>query len=130
MNTRSIIKYQGDFPEEIRKRLEITAKIAYQLDEEMGKIRDDIQEAQALFDPLSRKIKRWCREIVTIQMKNTGKRVDLIANRKPQSQKVLHELREKLKKQHFILNDTNPDIVISIGGDGMLCLPFTSMRIS
>ena len=49
-------KYQGDFPEEIRKRLEITAKIAYQLDEEMGKIRDDIQEAQALFDPLSRKL--------------------------------------------------------------------------
>ena len=63
-------------------------------------------------------------EIVTIQMKNTGKRVDLIANRKPQSQKVLHELREKLKKQHFILNDTNPDIVISIGGDGMLLSAF------
>ena len=37
-------------------RLEITAKIAHQLDEEMGKIRDDIQEAQALFDPLSRKL--------------------------------------------------------------------------
>ena len=49
-------KYQGDFPEEIKKRLEITAKIAHQLDEEMGKIRDDIQEAQALFDPLSRKL--------------------------------------------------------------------------
>ena len=40
----------------IKKRLEITAKIAYQLDEEMGKIRDDIQEAQALFDPISRKL--------------------------------------------------------------------------
>ena len=49
-------KYQGDFPEEIKERLEITAKIAHQLDEEMGKIRDDIQEAQALFDPLSRKL--------------------------------------------------------------------------
>jgi len=57
-------------------------------------------------------------------MKNTGKRVDLIANRKPQSQKVLHKLREKLKKQHFIINDTNPDIVISIGGDGMLLSAF------
>lgn len=61
---------------------------------------------------------------MTIQMKNTGKRVDLIANRKPQSQKVLHKLREKLKKQHFIINDTNPDIVISIGGDGMLLSAF------
>ena len=49
-------KYKGEFPDEIKKRLKITAKIAYQLDEEMGKIRDDIQEAQALFDPISRKL--------------------------------------------------------------------------
>ena len=49
-------KSKGEFPDEIKKRLEITAKIAYQLDEEMGKIRDDIQEAQALFDPISRKL--------------------------------------------------------------------------
>ncbi len=49
-------KYKGNFPEEIKKRLEITAKIAYQLDEEMRKIRDDIQEAQALFDPAHRKL--------------------------------------------------------------------------
>ena len=49
-------KYKGEFPDEIKKRLESTAKIAYQLDEEMGKIRDDIQEAQALFDPISRKL--------------------------------------------------------------------------
>ncbi|CQR26056.1 RelA/SpoT domain-containing protein [Streptococcus varani] len=49
-------KYKGNFPEEIKKRLEITAKIAYQLDEEMRKIRDDIQEAQALFDPANRKL--------------------------------------------------------------------------
>ncbi|MBP2623255.1 GTP pyrophosphokinase [Streptococcus oricebi] len=49
-------KYKGEFPQEIKERLETTAKIAYQLDEEMGKIRDDIQEAQALFDPLYRKM--------------------------------------------------------------------------
>lgn len=49
-------KYKGNFPEEIKKRLEITAKIAYQLDEEMRQIRDDIQEAQALFDPAHRKL--------------------------------------------------------------------------
>ena len=61
---------------------------------------------------------------MTIQMKNTGKRIDLIANRKPQSQKVLYELKDQLKKHHFILNDTNPDIVISIGGDGMLLSAF------
>ena len=49
-------KYKGEFPEEIRKRLETTANLAYQLDEEMGAIRDAIQEAQALFDPLHRKL--------------------------------------------------------------------------
>lgn len=49
-------KYQGEFPEELKQRLEITAKIAHQLDEEMRKIRDEIQEAQALFDPIHRKI--------------------------------------------------------------------------
>jgi len=36
--------------------LETTANLAYQLDEEMGAIRDAIQEAQALFDPLHRKL--------------------------------------------------------------------------
>ena len=46
-------------------------------------------------------------------MKNTGKRIDLIANRKPQSQRVLYELRDRLKKNNFILNDKHPDIVIA-----------------
>lgn len=41
-------KYKGEFPEEIKKRLEITAKIALELDEEMRKIREDIREAQLL----------------------------------------------------------------------------------
>ncbi|HGD5265460.1 TPA: GTP pyrophosphokinase family protein [Streptococcus agalactiae] len=49
-------KYQGDFSEEIKQRLEKTAKIALELDEEMRKIREDIREAQLLFDPLNRKL--------------------------------------------------------------------------
>ncbi|HEO2175443.1 TPA: GTP pyrophosphokinase family protein [Streptococcus agalactiae] len=49
-------KYQGNFPEEIKQRLEKTAKIALELDEEMRKIREDIREAQLLFDPLNRKL--------------------------------------------------------------------------
>ncbi|PZO93706.1 GTP pyrophosphokinase family protein [Streptococcus halichoeri] len=47
-------KYNGVFPEEIKKRLETTAKIALELDEEMRKIRKDIREAQLLFDPITR----------------------------------------------------------------------------
>ena len=49
-------KYKGEFPVDIRERLEITSKIAYQLDMEMRKIREDIQEAQLLFDPENRKL--------------------------------------------------------------------------
>lgn len=49
-------KYRGNFPDDIRQRLELTAKIALELDEEMRKIKEDIQEAQLLFDPASRSL--------------------------------------------------------------------------
>lgn len=42
-------KYQGEFPEVLEKRLERAAEAAYQLDEEMSEIREEIQEAQHLF---------------------------------------------------------------------------------
>lgn len=49
-------KYHGEFPEDIKRRLELTSKIAFQLDEEMRQIRDDIKEAQLLFDAETRKL--------------------------------------------------------------------------
>ena len=42
-------KYQGEFPAEISERLRRSAEAAYQLDEEMSNIREEIQEAQRLF---------------------------------------------------------------------------------
>ncbi|QPC46086.1 GTP pyrophosphokinase [Mangrovibacillus cuniculi] len=42
-------KYKGQFPEDMRKRLERAAEAAFQLDEEMSEIREEIQEAQAIF---------------------------------------------------------------------------------
>lgn len=42
-------KYQGIFPEEMKERLQRAAEAAYQLDEEMSTIREEIQEAQHLF---------------------------------------------------------------------------------
>lgn len=42
-------KYQGDFPEEMKVRLQRAAEAAYQLDEEMSTIREEIQEAQHFF---------------------------------------------------------------------------------
>ncbi len=42
-------KYKGEFPEEIKNRLQNAAEAAFRLDEEMSQIRSEIQEAQAYF---------------------------------------------------------------------------------
>lgn len=42
-------KYQGELPEAINLRLERAAEAAFQLDEEMSQIREEIQEAQVYF---------------------------------------------------------------------------------
>lgn len=60
-----------------------------------------------------------------IQMKNTDrKKVALLSSRNPKSEAVSKELWTKLKEANFILTPKNPDIVISIGGDGMLLSAF------
>ncbi|RAS72364.1 GTP pyrophosphokinase [Priestia endophytica] len=42
-------KYSGNFPKEIKERLQRASEAAFQLDEEMSKIRGEIQEAQVMF---------------------------------------------------------------------------------
>ncbi|KGX92705.1 GTP pyrophosphokinase [Pontibacillus halophilus JSM 076056 = DSM 19796] len=42
-------KYSGQMPSEVKTRLKKAAEAAFQLDEEMSKIRNEIQEAQAIF---------------------------------------------------------------------------------
>lgn len=42
-------KYEGEMPSKIRHRLERAAEAAFQLDEEMSQIRDEIQDAQHYF---------------------------------------------------------------------------------
>ncbi|WEV45443.1 GTP pyrophosphokinase family protein [Streptococcaceae bacterium ESL0687] len=49
-------KYQGEFPKELKERIAKTAKIAYDLDQEMSEIREEIQEAQLLFNPPASKL--------------------------------------------------------------------------
>ena len=64
-------------------------------------------------------------EIAMIQMKNTGrKKVALLASRNPKSKVVSKELWKRLREENFILTPKNPNIVISIGGDGMLLSAF------
>lgn len=59
------------------------------------------------------------------QMKNTGKkRIAMMASRTPKSEAVYEQLFNGLKAAGFILTSKNPDIVISIGGDGMLLSAF------
>ncbi|MDO5079357.1 MAG: NAD kinase [Streptococcus minor] len=58
-------------------------------------------------------------------MKNTDrKKIALLSSRNPKSEAVSKELWNKLKEANFILTPKNPDIVISIGGDGMLLSAF------
>ena len=91
-------KYKGDFSRRDQKRLETTGNLAYLLDEEMGAIRDAIQEAQALFDPLHRKLNDGVGNRMT-QMKTTGKKYPLFAIRKRQSEEVFQQLRYKLPEK-------------------------------
>lgn len=42
-------KYKGEFPDEIKQRLQNAAEAAFRLDEEMSQIRHEVQEAQAYF---------------------------------------------------------------------------------
>jgi putative GTP pyrophosphokinase len=43
-------KYKGSIPDDIQKRLQNAAEAAFKLDEEMSKIKHEIQEAQRIFN--------------------------------------------------------------------------------
>lgn len=43
-------KYQGCIPAEVAMRLETSAEIAFALDQEMSSIREEVNEAQRLFE--------------------------------------------------------------------------------
>lgn len=45
-------KYKGQIPDDIKLRLKRAAEAAFKLDEEMSKIRDEVQEAQRIFHRL------------------------------------------------------------------------------
>lgn len=63
--------------------------------------------------------------IAMTQMKTTDrKKIALLSSKSPRSKEVSEELFNKLKAENFILTPKNPDIVISIGGDGMLLSAF------
>lgn len=50
-------KYQGDIPPEIAQRLQKSAEIAFALDQEMSSIREEVNEAQHLFENKEKHLK-------------------------------------------------------------------------
>lgn len=64
-------------------------------------------------------------EIVMTQTNSTVKRVAIIANHKFQSKKIANKLFTTLRDDNrFYLTKKSPDIVITIGGDGVLLSAF------
>lgn len=59
-----------------------------------------------------------------IPMKITDKRISIISSRNPKSEQVVNRLRRKLLAGNCILTGKHPDIVITVGGDGMLLTAF------
>ena len=55
-----------------------------------------------------------------VKKMNFGKKVWLIGNSSEKSKKTLNKLSKILKAEHFVFDDINPEIVISVGGDGTL----------
>lgn len=51
-------------------------------------------------------------------------RIAIYANDRPKSQAVKKKLRQKFVERHFVLDDVNPDVVVTIGGDGTLLSAF------
>ena len=57
-------------------------------------------------------------------MKNTDKKIAILCNRKRQSEILSQRIKKEIKRAGFTITDQHPDIVISVGGDGMLLSAF------
>lgn len=65
---------------------------------------------------------------MTAMMNTDRLKIGILSSRKPHSQEVMHALFDKLKAAGFILTPKDPDIVITIGGDGLLLSAFHKYR--
>lgn len=60
-------------------------------------------------------------EIVTTMMSITGgKRLGIISSGSSESKKVERDLKKKIEASNLLVDQDNPDVVVSIGGDGTL----------
>lgn len=100
-------KYKHDIPEEIKTKLKNAADAAYQLDEQMLEIKDEIKDAQKLFEVKSNLISDIMNDTFTlISMGELNKAANfrnqlnkLIQNgEEPQLNKLFNEIEEVVEK--------------------------------
>lgn len=51
-------------------------------------------------------------------------KIGIFANDTPQTEQIKNQLEQKLSDCHITIDNANPDIVITIGGDGTLLSAF------
>ena len=51
-------------------------------------------------------------------------RIAIFANKRAKSQAVKKKLYQKFVERHFVIDDEEPDVVVTIGGDGTLLSAF------
>ncbi|WP_309120189.1 GTP pyrophosphokinase family protein [Paenibacillus sp.] len=74
-------KFRGNLPEHIRDRLQSAAEAAFKLDEEMSQIREEIVEAQKLFEDQSSRVSQVLNDIQQLYFYNRAKEAQQFQNR-------------------------------------------------
>lgn len=74
-------KFRGNLPEHISDRLKSAAEAAFQLDEEMSEIREEIVEAQKLFEDQSSLVSQVLNEIQQLYYYHRAKEAQQFQNR-------------------------------------------------
>ena len=121
-------KYQGVFPEEMKERLQRAAEAAYLLDEEMSSIREEIQEAQHYFSHGRGLLENeYYKQIKTKHQKISKgllMKVAIVHNSEEKSKQVTKQLTTLLEQNQIQIDNRQPELVISVGGDGTLLSAF------
>jgi len=74
-------KFRGNLPEHIRSRLQSAAEASFKLDEEMSQIREEIVEAQKLFEDQSSLVSQVLNDIQQLYFYNRAKEAQQFQNR-------------------------------------------------
>jgi len=99
-------KFEHNIPEDIKKRLKIAAEAAFLLDQEMSEIKDDIIEAQEVFQSKSTLIAEIIKSIQNLYFSGKVTAMDEIQQRfsKLQEEGSIKKLQEFSRELNNLLN--------------------------